>query len=80
MLPEIQLHETMLLIALLIFLIFVAGVLLLAFNNKRLPLWFCNKLGWHLPPKVKDFNGVNHYGKCPRCDKLVTKDSEGNWF
>ena len=80
MLPEIVLRESILLIALLIFLGFVSSILLLAFNNKRLPVWFCNKLGWHLPPKSRDFNGVNYYGKCPRCNKMVIKDSQGNWF
>lgn len=48
--------------------------------NCWLPKWFCDKMGWHLPPKAQGFNGCSFNGTCPRCGKEVMQDSQGNWF
>lgn len=45
-------------------------------NNK----WFCNFWGWHKAPKEKGFDGCSFTGKCPRCNKSVLQDGQGNWF
>lgn len=54
-----------------IFIFIASGIILAMFNN-WLPVWFCHKLNWHLQPKKID-------SKCPRCDKKVSQDSQGNW-
>ena len=62
---------------------FVAVVFVLylcAFFNTRLPVWFCNKMGWHLKPVKIDFDGCSLTGVCSRCGKFVLQDSQGNWF
>lgn len=48
--------------------------------NRLLPEWFCKYLGWHLAPNQQGFDGCSASGKCPRCDKSVLQDSQGNWF
>lgn len=58
---------------------FILLTFLSIFNN-WLPIWACNKLGWHLEPKSKNFDGVSLNGVCPRCNKKVLQDSQGNWF
>ena len=65
-----------------LFIVLIAGTILLglSFNNKRLPEWFCHKLGWHLAPKAQGFDGCSFKGVCPRCGKPVLQDSQGNWF
>ena len=62
------------------FLILFGIALILVICNKWLPEWACNKLSWHLAPKLKDFDGASINGKCPRCNKFVMQDSQGNWF
>ena len=42
--------------------------------------WFCNKMGWYKSPKVMGFDGASMGGECPRCQKKVLQDSQGNWF
>ena len=65
-----------------IVLFFVFGTLItLAFLNKYLPKWFCDNFGhWHLAPTVASFDGCSFIGTCPRCEKTVLQDSQGNWF
>jgi len=64
-----------------IFFLFIAlALILLAVFNEHLPVIFCHKLGWHLAPRVQDFNGNSATGVCPRCNKKVLRDSQGNWF
>ena len=68
-----------------IILIVIAGIclsfsLLIIFNEKYLPKWFCNNFGWHLFPQSTWMDGMNEHGKCPRCGKECMKDSQGNWF
>lgn len=41
---------------------------------------FCEVMGWHKAPKRMHFDGASFSGKCPRCDKNVLRDSQGNWF
>lgn len=55
-------------------------LILLAFCNRWLPKWFCNHMGWHLRPNAIGFDGCSPNGTCPRCDKKVMQDSQGNWF
>ncbi len=42
--------------------------------------YFCGAMGWHLTPYAQWFNGSSMYGQCPRCEKRVLQDSQGNWF
>jgi hypothetical protein len=56
------------------------GMVILAFCNKYLSRWACDKLGWHLAPKEQGFDGCSFCGLCPRCNKPVLQDSQGNWF
>jgi hypothetical protein len=65
----------------LILLVVVFLVLLiLSIFNKFLPKWVCTKMGWHLAPEKTGFDGASLNGTCPRCDKHVLQDSQGNWF
>lgn len=34
----------------------------------------------HKRPASLSFDGVSYGGTCPRCQKLVLQDSQGNWF
>lgn len=61
-------------------LIILALFLCLALLNKHLPVWFCNKIGWHLEPTAQGFDGCSFTGNCPRCGKSVLQDSMSNWF
>lgn len=69
---------TDLLMSILFILILIGW--LLALNNKRLPVWFCKHMGWHLRPKQVGFDGCSLTGICPRCGEHVMQDSQGNWF
>lgn len=42
--------------------------------------WFCHKMGWHKAPYSIGFDGCSATGTCPRCNKEVLCDSQGNWF
>lgn len=65
----------------IIFLIVIPSALvLIAAFNKHLPKWACDKLGWHVAPKIIGFDGCSNNGECPRCKKFVMQDSQGNWF
>ena len=66
-------------IGILIIILIVISILLAIFN-KYLPIWFCNKMHWHLRPLDIGFDGCSPTGKCPRCGKHVLRDSQGNWF
>jgi len=61
-------------------LIILSGFLVLALCNKYLPKWFCDHMGWHLTPMAQGFDGCSFTGVCPRCNKHVLQDGQGNWF
>lgn len=52
----------------------------LAIFNRHLGKWACDDFGWHLEPYQKGFDGCSANGRCPRCNKRVMLDSQGNWF
>ena len=54
----------------------VLGIISCFSDNK----WFCNKMGWHKAPKNTGFDGCSNTGVCPRCNKSVLQDGQGNWF
>lgn len=41
--------------------------------------FLCNFLGWHKAGKAS-FDGCSFEGRCPRCNRKVLLDSQGNWF
>lgn len=47
------------------------------FSNSK---WFCNFWGWHKAPTNQGWDGGSFNGTCPRCDKEVMQDGQGNWF
>ena len=53
-------------------------LMLLSWKSKN--TWYCRVMGWHKEPKEKGFDGLSAYGKCPRCNKDVLLDGQGNWF
>ena len=63
-------------------LVLVLGILLiidkLDFKNKL--KFFCKFPGWHKAPLHQGFDGASFNGKCPRCNKKVLQDSNGDWF
>ncbi len=61
-------------------LVLLSSLVLAAIFNKYLPKWFCDHMGWHLAPIAQGFDGCSYNGECPRCDKRVLQDSQGNWF
>lgn len=63
----------------IVLVVFATGVFCASFN-RYLPVWFCDKLGWHMAPTMQTFDGASHGGNCTRCDKKVMQDSQGNWF
>ena len=65
---------------LMLLFIVMATFMVLALCNRHLPKWFCNKMGWHLTPIAQGFDGCSFTGTCPRCEKHVLEDSQGNWF
>jgi hypothetical protein len=67
-------------ILLAILIVITISGLVLYFCNRFLPKWFCTHLGWHQEPKSIGFDGVSLTGICPRCEKSVLQDSQGNWF
>lgn len=73
----------MIIIDIFITVILILGIplLILCFCNRWLPVWFCNHFGhWHLEPRMQGFDGCSITGTCPRCDKRVLQDGQGNWF
>ena len=56
---------------------FIVWATLSKYSSNR---WFCNKMGWHLTPKLQGFDGCSFTGICPRCNRNVLQDSQGNWF
>lgn len=62
-----------------VFLI-VGTLVTLTFFNKKLGKWACTQMGWHLSPLEMFFDGCSYNGVCPRCQKNVTLDSQGNWY
>lgn len=55
--------------------------ILLAISKKSKNVWFCNKMGWHQTPKTIETPDYFLFkGKCPRCNKEVMMDSNGDWF
>jgi len=68
-------------VVLSILLVIMITTLILGVINKYMPYkWFCNFWGWHLQPDKMGFDGCSATGKCPRCDKNVLLDGQGNWF
>lgn len=65
------------------FLYIVSGILILTLLlivcNRWLPKVFCTKVGWHLAPLVRGFDGASNNGTCPRCGKHVLQDSQIQW-
>lgn len=43
-------------------------------------VWFCREMDWHQQPTKMGFDGCSLNGRCPRCNKRVLQDSQGNWF
>lgn len=46
----------------------------------RLAWLLCDILGWHRRPKYLWSDGCSLCGACPRCERFVLQDSQGNWF
>lgn len=49
-------------------------------DQRHLPKWACTKLGWHVHPTTITSTYGQLSGRCPRCDKHVLMDSQGDWF
>lgn len=60
-----------------IILVLLTIFLLNRFSKNK---FWCNVLSWHKAPKKQNFDGASISGVCPRCDKSVLRDSQGNWF
>lgn len=56
------------------------GLLACVAFSDHLPKWACTKLGWHVHPTTITSTYGQLSGRCPRCDKHVLMDSQGNWF
>lgn len=55
--------------------------LLICCCQRWLPAWFaCDGMGWHRAPGAIGFDGCSNNGTCPRCNKEVMQDGQGNWF
>lgn len=52
----------------------------LLINTVSKSKWFCNFYGWHKSPIEQSFDGCSNSGRCPRCNKPVLQDSNGDWF
>ena len=48
--------------------------------RKRIGLWFCRVMDWHRRPTEVGHDGCSFSGVCPRCQRRVLQDSQGNWF
>ena len=59
---------------------FIAIMLSFILWNPLFPVFFCDKLGWHLEPIEIGYDGCSRNGTCPRCGKHVMQDSQKNWF
>lgn len=47
--------------------------------------WFAwyyhDKLNWHIPRETSLItDGVNNYGICKYCDKVIQQDNQGKWI
>jgi len=42
--------------------------------------FWCEKMQWHIKPNEIGNAGASNCGTCPRCQKRVLQDSQGNWF
>lgn len=42
--------------------------------------FLCNFLGWHKANEEASFDGCSFESRCPRCNRRVLLDSQGNWF
>lgn len=70
-------EKTTLLILISVLSTFIVLALMSRLSSNKL---FCNFLGWHLQPKKVSCDGASLGGNCPRCNKEVLQDSQGNWF
>ncbi len=48
--------------------------------RKKIREFKCNTLDWHKPIPTSTFDGVNLKSRCRYCNKVILKDSQGNWF
>jgi len=64
----------------LFLLIAVPFFIVSLFSSHFKGTWYCDKMGWHLPPGTVGFDGCSQTGQCPRCHKDIMQDSQGNWF
>lgn len=64
----------------IIVIILCLPLIIMPFNRFIKSSWPCRFFGWHLTPHNINIKGINYIGKCPRCNKEVMQDSQGNWF
>jgi hypothetical protein len=58
----------------------IVGMLLLnILSQLSSSAWFCKQMKWHIEPNENTYDVSTGSGKCPRCNKKVTRDSYGNW-
>lgn len=55
-------------------------LLIMPFNRFIKSKWPCKMFGWHIKPKNINITGIITEGTCPRCNKRIMKDGQGNWF
>lgn len=67
----------------IIVMAFLIVLLVLALIDKTtswLPKWFCDHMDWHKTPEKIGFDGCSLTGHCPRCNRRVLADSNGDYF
>ena len=52
------------------------GVMALPLFNNFLPVWFCDKLGWHIKPKDNQSISKLYIGRCSRCTNKALFESD----
>jgi len=67
-------------VLLLAFIVVVISLALIDRWTSWLPKWFCDHLDWHKTPSVVHFDGCSTNGVCPRCNRRVLEDSNGDYF
>ena len=45
--------------------------------RKKIGLWFCREMDWHLAPISQGWDGCSSYGTCPRCGRCVWRRRMG---
>ena len=64
----------------ILIVLFLACLIAVPLCNNHLSKWACTRMHWHKAPNEQTIVGINTKGICPRCDKDIMKDSQGNWF